>query len=156
MDAERLRAYLLTLPHVAETMQWGANLVYWAGDKAIGGKMFALINLDEPTQPIRAANQQPATSNQQLLLSYAAGPERYADLLERDGLVPAPYMARIHWVAAERWNVFSATEWQRELRAAYEITLAKLPKKVRATLDLPAAQQRRLIAEARRKLAKKS
>jgi hypothetical protein len=31
-----------------------------------------------------------------------------------------------------------------------------LPKKVRATLALPAAQQRRLIAEARRKLAKKS
>jgi predicted DNA-binding protein (MmcQ/YjbR family) len=91
-----------------------------------------------------------------LLLSYAVGPERYAELLERDGLVPAPYMARIHWVAAERWDVFSDAEWQRELRAAYEITLAKLPKKVRATLALPAVQQRRLIAEARRKLAKKS
>jgi predicted DNA-binding protein (MmcQ/YjbR family) len=156
MDAERLRAYLLTLPHVAETMQWGANLVYWAGDKAIGGKMFALINLDEPTPPSRAANQQPATINQQLLLSYSAGPARYSELLERDGLVPAPYMARIFWVAAERWEVFSDAEWQRELRAAYEITLAKLPKKVRATLALPAAQQRRLIAEARRKQAKKS
>ena len=51
MDAERLRAYLLILPHVAETMQWGANLVFWAGDKAIGGKMFALVNLDEPPEP---------------------------------------------------------------------------------------------------------
>ena len=48
MDAERLRAYLLALPHVVETMQWGANLVFWVGDKAIGGKMFALINLDDP------------------------------------------------------------------------------------------------------------
>jgi predicted DNA-binding protein (MmcQ/YjbR family) len=156
MDAERVRAYLLGLPHVAETMQWGANLVFWVGDKAIGGKMFALIDLDEPTPPSRAANQQPATNNQQLLLSYSAGPDRYAELLERDGLVPAPYMARIHWVAAERWDVFSEAEWQRELRAAYEITLAKLPKKVRATLALPAAQQRRLITNARRKLAKKS
>ena len=156
MDAERLRAYLLTLPHVAETMQWGANLVFWVGDKVIGGKMFALIDLDEPAPSSRAANQQPATSNQQLLLSYSVGPDRYAELLERDGLVPAPYMARIFWVAAERWDVFSEAEWQRELRAAYEITLAKLPKKVRATLALPAAQQRRLIAEARRKLAEKS
>ena len=85
-----------------------------------------------------------------------AGPEHYAELLERDGLVPAPYMARIHWVAAERWEVFREAEWKRELRAAHELTLAKLPKKVRATLALPAAQQRRLIAEARRKLAKKS
>jgi len=106
--------------------------------------------------PSRAANQQPATSNQQLLLSYSAGPARYAELLERDGLVPAPYMARIFWVAAERWDVFSDAEWKRELHAAHEITLAKLPKKVRATLALPVAQQRHLIVEARRKLAKKS
>ena len=47
MDAERLREYVLSLPHVVETMQWGANLVFWVGDKAIGGKMFALANLDE-------------------------------------------------------------------------------------------------------------
>ena len=46
IDAERIRAYLLTLPHAVETMQWGANLVFWVGDKAIGGKMFALVNLD--------------------------------------------------------------------------------------------------------------
>ncbi len=129
-------------------MQWGANLVFWVGDKAIGGKMFALVNLDEPPDP--------AVGRPHLLLSYSVGPERYADLLERDGLVPAPYMARIHWVAAERWGVFSNAEWQRELRAAHEITLAKLPKKVRATLALPVAEQRRLIAEARRKLAKNS
>jgi predicted DNA-binding protein (MmcQ/YjbR family) len=89
-------------------------------------------------------------------LSYSAGPDRYAELLEIDGLVPAPYFARAHWVAAERWDVFSDAEWQHELRAAYEITLAKLPKKVRSTLALPVAEQRRLIAEARRKLAKKS
>jgi hypothetical protein len=37
MDVERLREYLLRLPHVVETMQWGANLVFWVGDKAIGG-----------------------------------------------------------------------------------------------------------------------
>ena len=36
------REFLLQLPHVVETMQWGANLVFWVGDKAIGGKMFAL------------------------------------------------------------------------------------------------------------------
>jgi predicted DNA-binding protein (MmcQ/YjbR family) len=149
MDAERLRAYLLALPHVVETMQWGANLVFWTGDKAIGGKMFALINLDEP-----APSEHRAASN--LVLSYAAGPARYPELLEIDGLVPAPYMARIHWVAAGRWNVFTTAEWQRELRAAYDITLAKLPKKVLATLALPAAKQRALIADRRKLLAAKA
>jgi predicted DNA-binding protein (MmcQ/YjbR family) len=142
MDAERLRAYLLTLPHVVETMQWGANLVFWAGDKAIGGKMFALMNLDEP-----------AAHKRNLILSYAAGPARYGELLEREGLVPAPYMARIYWVAAESWDVFTAAEWERELRAAYEITLAKLPPRTRRVLALPAAEQRRMIAERRKLLA---
>ena len=149
MDAERLRAYLLTLPHVVETMQWGANLVFWTGDKAIGGKMFALINLDEPRGP-------QATENERLVISYAAGPAHYAELLEIDGLVPAPYMARIHWVAASRWDVFTTAEWQRELRAAYDLTVAKLPKKVLATLALPAAKQKTLIAQRRKILAAKS
>jgi predicted DNA-binding protein (MmcQ/YjbR family) len=157
MDAERLRTYLLTLPHVAETMQWGANLVFWVGDKAIGGKMFALIDLDEPTPPRHGSvvNEQRATNNGQPLLSYAAGPARYAELLELDGLVPAPYFARAHWVAALRWDVFTAADWQRELRAAYDLTLAKLPPKTRKLLALPAAAQRRLIAQARRKRPKK-
>jgi predicted DNA-binding protein (MmcQ/YjbR family) len=149
MDAERLRAYLLSLPHVVETMQWGANLVFWTGDKAIGGKMFALINLDEP-------HAQGSTERDHLLLSYAAGPARFSDLLELDGLVPAPYMARIHWVAASRWNIFTTAEWQRELRAAYDLTYAKLPKKVLATLALPAAKQKSLIAARRKLLAAKT
>jgi predicted DNA-binding protein (MmcQ/YjbR family) len=68
MDAERAREYLLQLPHVVETMQWGANLVFWVGDKTIGGKMFAVLNLEEA---------------QKAVVSFAAGPERYAELLER-------------------------------------------------------------------------
>jgi predicted DNA-binding protein (MmcQ/YjbR family) len=149
MDADRLRAYLLTLPHVVETMQWGANLVFWAGDKAIGGKMFALINLDEP-------HGQRTAENEQLVISYAAGPARFSDLLEREGLIPAPYLARAHWIAAQRWDVFTTPEWQRELHAAHAITLAKLPKKVLATLALPVTKQKSAIAARRKLLAVKA
>lgn len=141
MGAERLRAFLLTLPHVVETMQWGANLVFWIGDKAIGGKMFALINLDGDGRPV---------------LSFSAGPEIYADLLELEGLIPAPYMARIHWVAAERWDVFRPSEWETHLRHAHQLTLAKLPPKTRAVLALPATQLRHLVSERRRLLAAKA
>lgn len=142
MDAERIRAYLLTLPHVAETMQWGANLVFWVGDKAIGGKMFALINIDD--------------DQHQQVISYSAGRERYSELLEIEGIIPAPYMARIHWVAAERWDVFRSQEWEQQLRTAHEITLAKLPPKTRKTLALPAKEQKRLIADRRKLLAAKT
>jgi predicted DNA-binding protein (MmcQ/YjbR family) len=142
MDAEHLRAYLLTLPHVVETMQWGDNLVFWVGDKAIGGKMFSLINLDRGHR----GSDEPS-----LILSYAAGPDRYAELLEREGIVPAPYMARIHWVAAQGWDVFRDAEWRAEAQAAHALTFAKLPKKVLAALTLPVAEQRRLIAAAAKK-----
>jgi predicted DNA-binding protein (MmcQ/YjbR family) len=149
MNVERLRAYILTLPHVVETMQWGANLVFWVGDKAIGGKMFALINLDDPGPDRRRVVQH-------ALMMYSAGAVRYSELLEIEGIIPAPYMARIYWIAVERWDIFTAAEWQSELRAAYELTLAKLPKKVVATLALSAAEQKRLIAARRKVLAEKA
>ena len=140
MDAERLRAFLLTLPHVRESEQWG-GLVFWVGDKAIGGKMFVMLPLDRDGTRV---------------LSYSAGPERYAELVERDGIFPAPYVARIHWVAVERWSVFRNSEWEDELRVAHALTLAKLPPRTRAVLALPAAQQKRLIAERKKLLAAKS
>jgi predicted DNA-binding protein (MmcQ/YjbR family) len=139
MDAERIRAFLLTLPHVAETMQWGANLVFWAGDKAIGGKMFAVINLDD-------------NDRHGQIISFAAGPERYTELLEIEGISPAPYLARAHWVAAARWDIFRPAEWQSELTAAHQIIFAKLPPRTRAVLAMPTRQRQRLIAERKRLL----
>ena len=128
MNAERLRGFLLRLPHVRETMQWGANLVFWVGDKTAGGKMFALINLDEPAATERAQHRQ-------RIVSYAAGPERFAELVEREGVVPAPYLARAHWGAAESWDAFSAAEWESELRAAHAVVFAKLTTKTKRALE---------------------
>lgn len=136
MNVESLRKFLLSLPHVEETMQWGDNLVFWVGDKAGGGKMFALANLDRDSKGV---------------LSFAAGPERFHELLETDGVFPAPYMARIFWVAIERYDVFSSGELQRLLQNAHQITFAKLPKRTRDVLAMPASERKKLIA-ARRKL----
>ncbi len=145
MDAERIRAYLLTLPHAVETMQWGANLVFWVGDKAIGGKMFALVNLDGDDGLER--------NKISPVISYAAGPARYSELLEIEGIIPAPYMARIYWVAVERWNIFRTTEWERELSAAHALTFNKLPPRTRAVLAMPPTHQKRLIADRKKLLA---
>ena len=140
MDAERLREFLLKLPHVEETMQWGENLVFWVGDKAIGGKMFALANLDNDGRGV---------------LSFHAGPERYNDLLEHEGVVPAPYMARIFWVSLERWDALPERELKDLLKRAHELVYAKMPKRVKEALALPPAQKRKLIAERRKVLAAK-
>lgn len=138
MDAERLREFLLKLPHVEETMQWGENLVFWAGDKAIGGKMFALTSLDKGSKGV---------------LSFAAGPERYNELLENEGVIPAPYLARAHWVCLERWDALSERDLKEQLTHAYEIVFAKLPKRTRDVLAMPVGERRRLIAARKRQLA---
>jgi predicted DNA-binding protein (MmcQ/YjbR family) len=139
MDTESIRAYLLSLPHVDETEQWG-GLVYWVGDKAIGGKMFAMMNPDGGEHP----------------LSYPVGQARYAEMLEIDGLIPAPYMARIFWVTAEHWDVFRKSEWERELEAAHALTFEKLPPKTKKLLELPKAELKRVVAERRKVLAGKA
>ena len=138
MDLERARKFLVSLPHVAEAEQFG-GLIYWLGDKAIGGKMMAMLNFEGDGHRV----------------SYPAGPERFHELLEREGLVPAPYLARAHWVSAERWSAFRDAEWQDEWRAAHALTLAKLPPKTRKLLDLPKAELKRAVAERKRVLAER-
>jgi predicted DNA-binding protein (MmcQ/YjbR family) len=138
VDAERLREYLLRLPHVVETMQWGANLVFWVGDKAIGGKMFAVMNLDD---------------DQKAVLSFAAGPERYAELLETEGVFPAPYLARAHWVAIRHWGVFRGTELEELLKLSHGLIHAKLPKRTKDVLAMLPAAQRKLLKDRKKLLA---
>src|SRR5580658_4881498 len=138
MDAERLREYVLRLPHVVETMQWGANLVYWVGDKALGGKMFAMSNLDEDHRGV---------------LSFAAGPERYAELLETEGVFPAPYLARAHWVAIQHWGVFRSSELEEWLRLGHGLIYAKLPRRTRDVLAMPPSARRKLVKEQKKLLA---
>lgn len=136
MDAESLRAFLLSLPDVAETMQWGDNLVYWVADKAVGGKMFALVSLE---------------ADHKAVLSFAAGPERFAELVEIEGVFPAPYLARAHWVAIEDWDTLSVSELKNLLRQARDLIHAKLPARTKALLGLPPGERKKIIA-ARKKL----
>jgi predicted DNA-binding protein (MmcQ/YjbR family) len=139
MNAETARNFLLSLPHVVETEQWG-GLVYWVADKAIGGKMFAMMNPEGGVHP----------------LSLPVGQERFAELVEIEGIIPAPYMARIFWITAERWDVFRGTEWEEHFRAAHAMTFAKLPPRTKKILELPKPEFRRVLAERRKEVAAKA
>jgi predicted DNA-binding protein (MmcQ/YjbR family) len=144
MSVESTRKFLLTLPHAIETLQWGEHLVFWVGDKAIGGKMFALINLENDGKRV---------------MSFAAGPELYAELLEREGFFPAPYMAHIYWIALQGWDAVRPKELEDLLRHAHERVHSRMPPKTFKALALKPAALRALIrtnrAEAERKAAAK-
>jgi predicted DNA-binding protein (MmcQ/YjbR family) len=101
MDAERTRAFLLTLADVVETgsqtRRWGDKLVFRVGAQADGGKMFAQFDFAEDGRAV---------------LSFSAGPGRFREILERDGVVPAPYRARIHWIALKLGTSSVGPSWK--------------------------------------------
>jgi predicted DNA-binding protein (MmcQ/YjbR family) len=98
---------------VTEHVQWGSDLVF-----KVGGKMFAVV----PTEPAR------------VWLSFKSSPEEFAELVERPGVIPAPYMARAHWVALETDNALGRQEIRERLKRAYELVFATLSKKMQAAM----------------------
>ncbi len=141
MDAERARALLLSLPHVVETVQWGGRLVFWVGDKTLGGKMFVIFDLE-------------VTGNQ--VVAFAADRERQAELVECEGLRPAPYLARAGWVSASYWSALPDRDWLEVFRNAHAHVLAKLPRQTHALLALPPGERKATIVARKRALAKKA
>lgn len=107
MPIEWVREVCRSFPEVTESVQWGEHLVF-----KVGGKMFAILNL-EPEGNV---------------LSFKCPAEDFAELTERPGIVPAPYLARAQWVALEHSRAIPAGELKARLRQAYELIAARLPK----------------------------
>ena len=114
MDNESVRDFCLALPHATEGVQWGNDLLF-----RVGGKMFAVIALE------------PAAANK---LAFKCTPEKFEELIELDGIMPAPYMARNKWVSLQRFDALKDSEIKSLIRNSYEMIFQKLPKKVQAQL----------------------
>ena len=114
MDIETVRAYCLSFPHATENVQWGNDLVF-----KIAGKMFAVTVLEGASK---------------YCLSFKCTEEKFAELIELDGIDPAPYSARYHWVALQRFDALSEKELKALLRNSYDLVFEKLPKKTKVEL----------------------
>ena len=114
MEIESVRKFCLSLPHVTEDIQWESDLLM-----RIGNKMFVVLSLEPQTDHV---------------MSFKCTPEKFAELVERDGIMPAPYVARYHWVALERFDALNKRELESLMRTSYELVRDKLPKKVRDRL----------------------
>ncbi len=127
MTLETVRAICLALPGVTEDVKWGDDLVF-----SVGGKMFAAMDLNPPHS-----------------LAFKCAPETFHELVERDGIVPAPYLARAMWVQEQELGVaLDKTELEPLLRAAYALVVAKLPRSRRP--EEPAMGTKRRVRKATR------
>jgi len=134
MNADWLREVCLSFPATTEQIQWGCDLVF-----KVGGKIFAVTPLE------------PAP----VCLSFKTSPEDFAELTERQGIIPAPYLARARWVALETKDALPANELAGLLHKSYEMVCSKLPKKVRESLS-EAKSPARKTKKAPRKKGKRS
>ncbi|HZS48088.1 MAG TPA: MmcQ/YjbR family DNA-binding protein [Blastocatellia bacterium] len=114
MDIESLRKYCLSFPNATEQVQWGSDLLF-----KIGGKIFAVTDLNGTPQG---------------KVSFKCTPEKFTELIELEGIIPAPYVARYHWVYVEKPDALSKSELKELISHSYEMVFAKLPKKVKEGL----------------------
>ena len=128
MTVDWVRKLCLSFPHAAEQVTWGSDLTF-----RVAGKIFAVTVLE--VAPV--------------WLSFKCSPENFAELTERSGIIPAPYLARAQWVALETKDALPLDELAHLLRESYDLVVAKLPKKLRENLSQASAPKPKIRHQAR-------
>ncbi|WP_290368552.1 MmcQ/YjbR family DNA-binding protein [Massilia sp. Bi118] len=72
-------------------------------------------------------------------ISFKVDDDRFLELTDRPGIIPAPYLARARWVHVDREADLSDQEAARLLRRSYELVFAKLTKKLQREIAAGAA-----------------
>jgi predicted DNA-binding protein (MmcQ/YjbR family) len=111
MNVEDLRAYCLSLPHAFEDIKWGNDLCF-----CIGEKMFATTSLN-PTSGFNC--------------SFKCSQEKYSELIEREGIISAPYTGRFGWVCVKKKNALSEAELKHLILESYNAVMEGLPSKLK-------------------------
>ena len=101
-------------PGVTRDTKWGVDMVL-----SVGGKMFAVM---------------PSDGSEGGRLSFKVADERFLELTDQPGIIPAPYLARAHWISITEPHRFATAELVAFILDAYLLVRAKLTKKLQAEL----------------------
>jgi predicted DNA-binding protein (MmcQ/YjbR family) len=108
-DVEWIRELCGSLDDVSENLQWGETLCF-----KLHGKLFALVDLSQgKLAPI--------------ILKSA--PEKFSELVEIEGISPAPYVGRYKWIQLANSDVLPATELEALIRESYDLVGKNVSKK---------------------------
>ena len=108
MTIDAVRTICLALPNVTEDIKWGHDLCF-----LVGGKMFTVVSMEPPHS-----------------IAFKCTPEVFGELVERPGIIPAPYMARNMWVQEpELGEALDRPELESLIASSYHLVASKLPKR---------------------------
>ena len=110
MNLEQLQNFCLSFPGATEDIKWGADLCF-----CVGEKMFCVTGADSIAGG----------------LSVKCTAENFSELIEREGIDPAPYVGRYKWVRISDLDAVSGDELKDLISTSYQLVCGKLPKGVR-------------------------
>ncbi len=116
MNLNAVRKFCAALPHATADIKWGADYVY-----SIGGKMFA----------VAFQSQTHGT-----FVSFKVDDDLFLSMTAREGIVPAPYLARAKWVQVTDLKKVSDAELKALIRRSYDVVAMKLTKKQRVAFGM--------------------
>jgi len=114
MDLEQLRKFCLAFPGATEDIKWGADLCF-----CVGSKMFCVTGAD--SIPVG--------------MSLKCTPEKFNELIEREGIDPAAYVGRYKWVRIANLDAVSPDELKSLIGKSYQLVFYKLPPKIKKTIS---------------------
>lgn len=107
MNLDQLRHFCLAFPEATENLQWVDDLCF-----KFSGRIFAIVALTAFPQKV----------------CFKCTPEVFAELIERAGIHPAPYVGRYKWVILDSLAALSDNELREFVRQSYEMIAAKAPR----------------------------
>ena len=110
MNIEQLRKSCLSFPGATEDIKWGADLCF-----CVGAKMFCVTGADSISGG----------------LSLKCTPERFSELIEREGIDPAAYVGRYKWVRISDITAVTPDELKSLIGKSYQLVFDKLPPKIK-------------------------
>jgi predicted DNA-binding protein (MmcQ/YjbR family) len=113
MTIEDLRTICRSFKGVTEDIKWEDHLCF-----NIGGKMFLVTSMGPAPQSA----------------SFKVSDEDFEELCEREGFIPAPYLARHKWVHVDNISRLNKTQWKKYAEQSYRLIASKLPAKTRKQL----------------------
>jgi predicted DNA-binding protein (MmcQ/YjbR family) len=114
MDIDWLRKLCLSLPATSEDVKWGNDLTFM-----VAGKMFCVTDL---------ANAEK--------ISFKVTEEQFEELTNTEAFIPAPYLARAHWVCLTNASKISKKELEKLITCSYDLIKNKLPRKTKNEFGL--------------------
>ncbi|GEP92431.1 Predicted DNA-binding protein, MmcQ/YjbR family [Chitinophaga terrae (ex Kim and Jung 2007)] len=93
------------LPSVSTERKWDDELRFYVGEK-----LFCMLSMNPPHR-----------------ISFKCAQDKFHQLISQPDIVPAPHLARYHWVQVKQDDTLPENQLHQLLQKAYEITVNTLP-----------------------------